>query len=85
MNTQQIIAAAIEIVLTERCLLSPGDAAAHASDPLSYEFYRYENGNTIVGYNGITKSFPMLEVFDPNIVRKCAAQIQSALLLPSKN
>jgi hypothetical protein len=84
-NIQQIIAAAIETVLAEGRLLSPGDTAAHSSDPMSYEFYRYENGNAIVGYNGITKSFPMREVFDPNIVCKCAVQIQTNLPLPSKN
>jgi hypothetical protein len=85
MNNAQIIHSAIEIVLKERRLLSPGDTAAHASDPKTYAFYRYENGNAVIGFNGVIKSFPMWEVFDPNIVKKVALEVQANLLLPSKN
>jgi len=49
MNNNQIIDSAIEIVLAETRLLSPGDTVAHASDENTYEFFRYENGNAIVG------------------------------------
>ena len=69
MDHEQIIDKAIAQVLSERLLLSPGDTAAHVSDSMSYEFYRYENGSAMVGWNGVTKSFPMREVFDPNIVK----------------
>jgi hypothetical protein len=49
MDYKQIISQAIEQVLSERLLLSPGDTACHSSDDMSYIFYRYENGNAIVG------------------------------------
>ena len=42
MDHKQIIDQAIEQVLSERLLLSPGDTAAHFSDSMSYEFYRYD-------------------------------------------
>jgi hypothetical protein len=85
MNNDQIIDSAIEIVLAEMRLLSPGDTAAHASDENTYEFFRYENGKAIVGWNGTIKSFPMREVFDPDIVKKVALEVQANLLLPSRN
>ena len=46
---------------------------------MSYIFYRYENGNAIVGWDGATKLFPMREVFDPNIVKTRALQIKFGL------
>lgn len=80
MDHKQIISQAIERVLAERLLLSPGDTAAHISDSsMSYEFYRYENGSAIVGWDGVTKSFPMREVFDPNIVQARAIDIKLGL------
>lgn len=85
MTNEQINDSAIAIVLKERRLLSPGDTATHPSDPNTYEFYRYENGNAIIGFNGAIKSFPAREVFDPNILKKVALEIQANLLLPSKN
>ena len=76
----RITSQAIEQVLSERLLLSPGDTAAHVSDRMSYEFYRYENGSAIVGWDGVTKSFPIREVFDPNIVKARAMQINFGVL-----
>ena len=76
MDHKQIIDQAIKQVLSERLLLSPGDTAAHFSDSMTYEFYRYENGSAIVGWDGVTKSFPMREVFDPNIVKARAIDIK---------
>jgi hypothetical protein len=85
MKNSEIIASAIAIVLSENRILSPGDIVAHASDPISYEFYKYENGMAVVGFNGVTKSFPMGEVFDPNIVNKVAQKIKSNSLVPFMN
>ena len=85
MNNSQITDSAIKIVLAERHLLSPGDTAAHASDECTYKFFRYENGNAIVGWNGVVKSFPMWEVFDPNVLQRVASQVQQNLLLPTQN
>jgi hypothetical protein len=81
MTNHQIIDSAIKIVLEEGHLLSPGDTVAHSSDKMTYEFVRYENGNAIVGWDGITKSFPASEVFDPNIVRKVALDLKQNMLL----
>jgi hypothetical protein len=75
MKNSQIIASAIAIVLSENRILSPGDTVAHASDPMAYEFYKYENGMAVVGFNGVTKSFPMGEVFDVNVVNKVALSL----------
>jgi hypothetical protein len=85
MDNAQIIDSAIQIVLAEGRLLSPGDTAAHASEEMIYEFLRYENGNAIIGLNGVVKSFPAKEVFDPRIVQKVAHEIQRNLLMPSRN
>ena len=85
MGNAQIIDSAIQIVLAEGRLLSPGDIAAHASDNTAYKFLRYENGNAIVGWNGVVKCFPAREVFDPNVVQQVAYEIQNNLLMPSKN
>ena len=76
MDHKQIISKAIEQVLSERLLLSPGDTACHSSDNMSYMFCKYENGNAIVTRDGVTKSFPMREVFDPNIVQARAIEIK---------
>ena len=76
MDHKQIISQAIKQVLAERLLLSPGDTAAHISDSMSYKFYRYENGKAIVEWDGVTKSFPMREVFNPNIVQARAIDIK---------
>jgi hypothetical protein len=76
MTNSQIIESAIAIVLGEKRLLCPGDTVAHASDPMTYEFYKYENGMAVVGFNGVTKSFPMGEVFDVNVVNKVAYEIK---------
>lgn len=84
-NYDSVIASAIAIVLGENHLLSSGDAVAHASDPMTYEFYKYENGMAVVGFNGVTKSFPMGEVFNPNVVKKVALEIRFNSLLPSMN
>jgi hypothetical protein len=81
----QITESAIAIVLGENHLFSPGDVVAHASDQMTYEFYKYENGMAVVGFNGVTKSFPMGEVFDPNVVREVAEQILLNSILPSMN
>jgi hypothetical protein len=75
MTNDQIIDSDIKIVLEEGHLLSPGDPVAHSSDEMTYEFIRYENGNAIVGWNGITKSFPANEVFNPNIAKKVALDL----------
>jgi hypothetical protein len=85
MKNSQIIASAIAIVLSENRILSPGDTVAHASDPMTYEFYKYENGMAVVGLNGVIKSFPMGEVFDPNVVKKVAKEINFNSLMPSMN
>jgi hypothetical protein len=85
MENSQIIASAIAIVLSENQILSPGDTVAHPSDPMTYEFYKYENGMAVVGLNGVTKSFPMGEVFDPNVVDKVAQKINFNFLVPSMN
>jgi hypothetical protein len=66
-NHEQIIDRAIEQVLSERLLLSAGDAVAHSSDSMTYEFIKHEQGNAVVSYKNVTKTFPMWEVFDPNI------------------
>jgi hypothetical protein len=79
MDNKQIIDQAIKQVLSERLLLSPGDTVCHSSDDMTYMFYKYENGNAIVGQDGVTKSFPMREVFDPNIVQVRAMQIKFGL------
>ncbi|MCE2836579.1 MAG: hypothetical protein LW834_06425 [Cyanobium sp. 49614_E6] len=79
MDHKQIINQAIEQVLSERLLLSPGDTACHSSDSMSYVFHKYENGSAIVGWDGVTKSFPMREVFDPNIVQARAIDIKLGL------
>jgi hypothetical protein len=76
MTSSQIIASAITIVLSENRILSPGDIVAHASDPMSYEFYKYENGMAVVGFNGVIKSFPMVEVFDVNVVNKVVKEFK---------
>jgi hypothetical protein len=85
MENSQIIASAIAIVLSENRILSPGDTVAHHSDPMAYEFYKYENGMAVVGLNGVIKSFPMGEVFDPNVVKKVAQKINFNFLMPSMN
>jgi hypothetical protein len=85
MDNDQIIDLAIQTVLAERRLLAPGDAAAHVSDDLVYEFLRYESGDAIVGFNGMVKSFPAQEVFDPNIVKEVAFEMQANLLSLSRN
>ncbi len=77
MTNDQIIDSAIKIVLEEKHSLSPGDPVAHSSDEMTYEFIRYENSNAIVGRNGITKSFPANEVFNPSIVKKVALDLHS--------
>ena len=46
---------------------------------MSSMFYKYENGNAIVGWDGVTKSFTMSEVFDQNIVQARAMQIKFGL------
>jgi hypothetical protein len=46
---------------------------------MSYVFHKYENGSAIVGWDGVTKSFPMREVFDPNIVQARAIDIKLGL------
>jgi hypothetical protein len=79
MNYKQIIDKAIEQVLSERLLLSAGDAVAHSSDSMTYEFIKYEHGNAVVRYKEVTKTFPMREVFDPNIVQARAMQIKFGL------
>jgi hypothetical protein len=85
MDKAQIIDSAIQIVLAEGRLLSPGDTATHASADKAYSFLRYEDGNAIVGWNGVVKSFPAQEVFDPNVVQRVAREIQQKLLMPSSN
>jgi len=85
MDNDQIIDLAIQTVLDERRLLAPGDAAAHVSDDLVYEFLKYESGNAIVGFNGVVKSFPAQEVFDPNIVKEVVLELQVNLLFLSRN
>jgi hypothetical protein len=85
MDNAQIIDSAIQIVLAEGRLLSPGDHAGHASEEMIYEFLRYENGNAIIGWNGVVKSFPAKEIFDPRIVQQVAHEIQRNLLMPSRN
>jgi hypothetical protein len=85
MENSRIIASAIAIVLSENQILSPGDTVAHASDSMTYEFYKYENGMAVVGFNGVTKSFPMGEVFDVNVVNKVAQKIKFNSLVPSMN
>ena len=85
MENSEIIASAIASVLSENRILSPGDTVAHASDPMTYEFYKYENGMAVVGFNGVTKSFPMGEVFDPNVVNKVAQKIKFNSLVPFMN
>ncbi len=77
MDCEQIIDKAIEQVLSERLLLSAGDTVAHSSDPMTYEFIKYEHGNAVVSYKGITKTFPMWEVFNPNIVKARALRMKS--------
>jgi hypothetical protein len=84
-TSDQIIDSAIKIVLAEERSLSPGETVAHVSDPIAYEFLRYENGNAIVGWDGVVKSFPAREVFNPNIVKRVALEIQRNLILPSMN
>ena len=80
MDHKQVIDQAIEQVLSERLLLSPGDAVCHSgSDGMVYTFHKYENGYAIVGWDGVTKSFPMREVFDPNIVQARAIDIKFGL------
>ncbi len=76
MNHEQIIDKAIEQVLSERLLLSAGDTVAHSSDPITYEFIEYEHGNAVVRYKDVTKTFPMGEVFDPNIVKARAHRMK---------
>jgi hypothetical protein len=76
MDNKQIINQAIEQVLSERLLLSAGDAVAHSSDRMTYEFIKYEHGNAVVSYKDVTKTFPMREVFDSSIVRARALQMQ---------
>jgi hypothetical protein len=85
MKNSRIIASAIAIVLSENRILSPGDTVVHASDRMAYEFYKYENGMAVVGFNGVTKSFPMGEVFDVNVVNKVAQKIKFNSLVPSMN
>jgi hypothetical protein len=85
MQDSQIKESAIAIVLGENRLFSPGDPVGHASDRMTYEFYKYENGMAVVGFNGVTKSFPMGEVFDPNVVNKVAQKIKFNSLVPSMN
>jgi hypothetical protein len=76
---------AIAIVLDQNRLFSPGDPVGHASDRMTYEFYKYENGMAVVGFDGVTKSFPIGEVFNPNVVREVATQIMLNSILPSMN
>jgi hypothetical protein len=85
MENSQIIASAIAIVLSENRILSPGDTVAHPSDPMAYEFYKYENGMAVVGFNGVIKSFPMGEVYNPNVVSKVSQEIKFNSLVPSMN
>jgi hypothetical protein len=85
MENSQIIASAIATVPSENRILSPGDTVAHPSDPMAYEFYKYENGMAVVGLNGVIKRFPMGEVFDPNVVNKVAQEINFNSLMPSMN
>jgi len=75
MNYEQIINKAIEQVLSERLLLSAGDTVAHSSDPIAYKFIKYEHGDAVVSYKDVIKTFPMREVFDPNIVRARALRM----------
>ncbi len=76
MNNKQIIDKAIKQVLSERLFLSAGDTVAHSSDPMTYEFIKYEHGNAVVRHKDVIKTFPMGEVFDPNIVRARAHQMK---------
>jgi hypothetical protein len=80
-----IMSTAIILALKQKPTLSPGDTCVHASDDMSYQFYRYENGKAVVGYNGVCRSFPAEEVFDVNLVLKISIDIAARSSLISLN
>lgn len=76
MNTQSIINQAIAIFKGKP--VEEGKVIAHESDPISYEFNRYE-GETAVCYalDGSERRFPAAEIFDVNKVRMAAIEINA--------
>ncbi len=75
MTYDEIIDIAISRVLNCKQNLIVGQMTAHRSDPIVRKLVAVEGNQAILSWNGVTRQYPIEEVFDPDSVRNEAMSI----------